>query len=200
MKQLLNSRRTGFIILHIVFFTFFGCNNDSSSGEESTQTTDTSSTKDNGGGTTGNKEEDIKEKLANQAPISGDDLKLMLPKQIQGGSAENLDYSSSTGATVATADYIINDSTKVQLSLVDCSGPAGSGFYATQYQDRVASGGAEGIKIISFRGSSAILESTAGSPETSLTWFDGNRYLLTLYGGNISEEELKKIAGGISIR
>ena len=197
MKQTLNSLATRFIILAIVFYTFFGCNNNSSSGEEKDQTPDSSSTiKKDENKSPEEAEAELKENLANQTPLSADALKAMLPSSLKGAQLENADFSSSTGAATVNAEYKINDSVTVQLSLVDCAGPAGSGFFTTQWLDRIKAGNG----VIEFKGGKAILETPADSPERIISWFAGNRYLLTLYGEKIDVEELKSIAKEIEIK
>lgn len=199
MKQALNSLPTRFIILSIVFYTLFSCE-EGKSKEDKNQTTDSSAIDKKGNSTSENPEVDIKEQLANQTPLGAEELKALLPASLKGAQQENADFSSSTGAATVNAEYKINDSVKVQLTLVDCAGPAGSGFFTTQWLDRINSGNGNDSKIIDFKGGKAILESPTDSPERSLSWFQGNRYLLTLYGGKIDAEGLKNIAKEIEVK
>lgn len=200
MKQTLNSLPARFIILSIVFYTLFSCK-ETKTKEDKSQTTDSTMIDKKGDPGPGNPEIDIKEQLANLTPLGAEELKALLPSSLQGAEQENADFSSSTGAATVNAEFKINDSVKVQLTLVDCAGPAGSGFFATQWLDRINAGsGTADSKIIEFKGGKAIQESPADSQERSITWFGGNRYLLTLFGEKIEPGELKKIAEGIEIR
>src|SRR5688572_24446985 len=61
-----------------------------------------------------------KEELTNMTPLTADELKALVPAEFMGGVQTDLDVQSAMGATVANADYKMNDSVSAKLDIVDC--------------------------------------------------------------------------------
>ncbi len=144
---------------------------------------------------------DVKEELAKLSPISGDELKKLLPQTLIGSNQENGGVENSSGVNIASADYKLNDSMSLTLSIIDCAGPAGVGIYTTQHLGMAAAEGEteeEYTKAITINGDKGFENCTKEDNECALVWFTANRYLVSLEGA--SAAELKKIAGELKIK
>src|SRR6476659_9426525 len=62
------------------------------------------------------------EELKKMTPLSMDQLKAMAPEQLMGGPRKNYNASSAMGVGLISAEYEMNDSTNVKLSIWDCAG------------------------------------------------------------------------------
>ncbi len=145
----------------------------------------------------------MKEELGKLTPLTADQLKAMLPAQLMDAPPSNVDVSAAAGASVAEADYKINDTTEVKLSVIDCAGPGGAGIYSMQYlglyniqQDDEE----EYTKTIDFNGGKAFENCKKTRAECTLTYFSGNRFLVTLEGENVGIDALKRAAKGLNIK
>ncbi len=147
--------------------------------------------------------EKIKEELGNLTPLSADKLKAMVPEQLMGAAVSNADVSDAAGASVASGDYKINDSTDVKLTIIDCAGPGGAGIYGLQYLGMLnvqQEDGNEMNKTIDFKGAKAFEHCDKEANECSFTYFAGGRFLVTLEGENVSIDGLKQAAKGLDIK
>jgi hypothetical protein len=107
------------------------------------------------------------------------------------------------GATVANADYKINDSTNLKLEIVDCAGPGGAGMFGMQYLDMInvnSDDEDEYEKTIDFNGGKAFENCKKNYNKCSITFLSGNRFLLSLRGENVGISELKDLAKGLNIK
>lgn len=141
--------------------------------------------------------------LEKMTPLTNEELKKLLPETLMDAAASDISVNSSLGASVATAEYQINDSTKIILSIYDCAGPGGAGIYNLQYAgllEYTADNPTEYTKVIDFNGSKTIEHCKKQSIECSLTYFSGGRFLVALEGVNAGAEELKKIANRLNIK
>jgi len=146
--------------------------------------------------------EQVKDDLAKLTPLSADQLKALLPEQIKGGSRSDIDVNNNTGASAASTEYKINDSTSLQLNIVDCAGPGGSGIYATQYLGMFTireEDEEEYSRSIGFNGGKALENCKKKRKECSLTYFSGGRFLVSVEG-NMGIDELKDLAKGLNIK
>jgi hypothetical protein len=145
--------------------------------------------------------DDTKEALSKLTPVSAEDLKKLLPQTISGAAQENGETENSSGANIASADYKINDSTAITLSIIDCAGPAGVGIYNTQHLGMAAAEGEteeEYTKAITINGDKGHEHCIKEDNDCTLVWFTANRYLVLLEGE--SAANLKKIAGELKIK
>lgn len=137
-------------------------------------------------------------------PLDAETLKAKMPASVFGIEASSLETSSSTGALSADAHYKMDDSTSLDISILDCGGPAGSGFFKLNYVNAVENGltmeDAE-ITKTEFNGHPAFEltrkndNNTAdGGHENSFTFFNGTRFLVNLNGKNLSPGKLKEAA------
>ena len=86
--------------------------------------------------------EKTKEELSKLTPLSAEELKALVPEQLMGATHSDLDVNTAMGASVASADYKINDSMDINLNIIDCAGPfsVGYGWDAWKAQAGLAQG------------------------------------------------------------
>jgi len=133
------------------------------------------------------------EELGKLTPLTTEQLKSLLPETLMGAKRSDYNVANAMGYGMATAKYKINDSTDLELSINDCAGTAGAGFYTMQLgmynfeQDNDR----EYTKTISYGGGKAYEHCEKTRNECSLTWFAGDRYMVVLQGDNVNADGLK---------
>jgi hypothetical protein len=145
----------------------------------------------------------IKEDLEKLTPLTEEQLKALVPEEFMGGVRTDLDVSNAMGASLVSAKYIIRDSIKVQLEIVDCAGPGGSGLFGMQYLnmfDVNSDDEREYVKTIEFNGGKAFENCKKNRNRCSLAYFSGTRFLISLNGDNTGIEALKDAAKGLNIK
>ncbi len=147
--------------------------------------------------------EKMKEDLGKLTPLSQEQFKALVPEQLMGAARTDLDVSAAMGSSVANAEYKINDSTDVRLSIIDCAGPAGAGIYGMQYLGMMniqSDDEDEYTKTIDFNGGKAFENCKKTHIECTLTYFTGGRFLVVLEGDNVGIDGLKQAARGLNIK
>ena len=66
-------------------------------------------------------------------PMTLDQIKAMLPAELLGMKRSSFNANAMMGFTSADADYKKDDTTNLKLTGMDCTGEAGSSFYALNY-------------------------------------------------------------------
>jgi hypothetical protein len=180
------------------------CGNNENSGEVTVKSEDGKTT------TTVQTEsaEKIRERLQVQAaelaklpPANIDQLKTMLPQEVLGAKAEDVNATISQGTGIASAEYNVNDSTELVVTITDCGGPGGAGIFSIQYMSMLSlesDSEDEYTRSVQFDGKNGIEQCSKVKPDCTLVFFDGKRSLITLNGENISAAELRKIASSIN--
>ena len=143
------------------------------------------------------------EELQKLPPLSLDQLKALLPDQLMGAPRSNQNVSSGMGTGIATADYVTNDSTKIKLMIYDCAGNGGAGFYSAQYLGLMnfqQDNDNEYTKTVDFNGGKAVEHHNKSSNDYTLTYFGGDRFLVTLEGENVGPDALKQAAQSINLK
>lgn len=190
------------LIITSVFIGLTSCNsgNNSASGKTDSTTKESKTVEKVKDAATGM--DDIKETLTSLTPISAEDLKKLLPEQLGGASPSNAEVENSSGVNIASADYKLNDSTAITLSIIDCAGPAGVGIYTTQHLGMAAAEGEteeEYTKAVTINGNKGYEHCYKDdSNDCSIVWFTGNRYLVSIEG--LAAAPLKQLAGQIKIK
>jgi hypothetical protein len=178
------------------------CNNKKA-GQKSTLPADTSLTEIS----TNTKSEELevlKQDLLNKPPQSEDGMKNLLPSTLMGAHPENINVSPASGPIEASADYRVNDSTTIHISIIDCAGPAGTGYFSLQYMDAVAENSADDettMKQVTFNGRKAF-ESCQKDATSSctFTFLTGDRYLVYAESRTAGIDLLKQAAGSLHIK
>ena len=118
-------------------------------------------------------------------------------------TASDVDVNAAMGATVANADYKINDSTNLKLEIVDCAGPGGAGMFGMQYMDMInvnSDDDEEYVKTIDFNGGKAFENCKKKKNRCTIAFMSGNRFLVSLRGDNVGIDALKDLAKGLKIK
>ena len=145
----------------------------------------------------------LKEELTKLTPLTPDELKALVPEELMGAARAGLDVNAAMGATVANADYKINDSTKLKLEIVDCAGPGGAGMFGMQYLNMInvnSDDEDEYVKTIDFNGGKAFENCKKNRNRCTLAYFSGNRFLVSIRGDNVGIDVLKDLAKGLKIK
>jgi hypothetical protein len=140
------------------------------------------------------------EALQKLNPLTTAQLNTLTPEKWMGAERSNSTIESSMGYGMAEADYRINDSTRIHLTVIDCAGPAGAGLYNMQFLSRYDQDSEEEYtKTIPFKSGRAIETCQKKSKDCKLTFFTRNRLLVTLEGHNMETTALKQAASGLSV-
>ena len=185
-----------FSILLISLCGIAACDNDSSKGENEKPKADSAAKVAEQKKKAAEANEEMLAKLEKMTPLTNEELKKLLPETLMEAAASNSSVNSSLGASVATAEYQVNDSTKISLNIYDCAGPGGAGIYNLQFAgllDYSADNPVEYTKVTDFNGSKAIEHCMKANVECSFTFFSAGRFLVALEGKNFDIFELKKI-------
>jgi hypothetical protein len=144
-----------------------------------------------------------KEALLQVLPLPAEQLKALLPGTLMGAEKKNDEINASIGANVASADYEINDSTSIALSVYDCAGPGGSGIYGMHFAgllNDLHENDQDYTKSVDFNGGKAFEQCDKINFECTFSFFTGGRFLVTLQGDHVNAVELKQVASGLKIK
>jgi hypothetical protein len=142
------------------------------------------------------------EELQKLPPVTIDQLKTMAPEQIMGAKRSSFQANSAAGTGVVTAEYDINDTTNVKVSIWDCGGPAGAGIYSAQYMTALnyqQESDNDYTKTIDFKGGKAIEHCQKDNSSCSITYFTGKRFMVVLDGRNMHPDGLKQVANELRL-
>ena len=145
----------------------------------------------------------MREKLSAMAPLSSDELRALVPDRVMDAPLTNADVSNSAGTNVASAEYKLNDTASVKLDIIDCAGPGGAGFYNMQFMNMLnmnSDDEDEYMKTIEFEGGKALENCRKKRNRCSLTFFNGDRFLVSLQGNNTGIDALKEAAKGMDLK
>jgi len=146
--------------------------------------------------------EKIKSDLSNLTPLSSEAMNALMPAQLGGMQRTDMDVSASMGTSIAHGSYRANDTTVIEVSIIDCAGPAGSGIYGMQYLGMVnieSDDEDEYTRTIDFNGGKAFENCQKHRPECTLTYFAGGRFLVSLEGEYIGIDGLKAAARDLKL-
>jgi hypothetical protein len=143
------------------------------------------------------------EELQKLSPVTMDELKAMVPEQMMGAKRSSFQANTATGTGVVTAEYDLNDTTNVRVTIWDCGGPAGSGLYSAQYMTAMnyqQESDNDYTKTIDFKGAKAIEHCKKDNSSCSITYFTGKRFMVVLDGRNMHPDGLKQAADELRIK
>ncbi len=146
------------------------------------------------------KMEQRSEELQKLTPLTLDELKALLPEELLGAKKSKQQVTTAIGTGMATAEYKVNDSTELKVTIWDCGGPGGVGFYNMQYMTMFnfeSDSDEEYTKTIEFDGKRGFEQCSKIEAECRLTYFGGDRFLVSLDGENISASELRDVSAQI---
>src|SRR6476661_6283702 len=78
------------------------------------------------------------EELKKLTPYTLDQLKALLPAELNGMQQSNYNSSTAMGYALISADYKKDDTTSLQVSVYDCAGEAGSAWYGMAYWSKMS--------------------------------------------------------------
>lgn len=145
----------------------------------------------------------MSEGLQKLPPLTLDQLKAMIPEELMGVKRKDYNATATMGTGLATAEYEINDSSNVKLNIYDCAGPAGVGIYTMQYLGMMniqSESDDEYTKSMDFMGGRAFEHCQKSSNDCTLTYFAGNRLLVSLEGTHVGIDALKQAAQDLNLK
>jgi hypothetical protein len=141
------------------------------------------------------------EELKKLKPLTLEELKAMIPAELMGAKQSDYNAVNYSGTGQASAKYKIDDSTKVELTVIDCAGPAGAGIYSMRFlMNFEQDNDREYTKTTEFKGNKAIENCKKTRNDCSFTYFSGDRFMVVLNGDNVGIDKLKDIAGSLNIK
>ena len=143
------------------------------------------------------------EELKKLTPYTLDQLKALLPAELNGVKQSNYNSSTAMGYALISADYKKDDTTSLQVSVYDCAGEAGSAWYGMAYWSKMSfqqESSTEYTKTIDFMGGKAVENYNNQSKRASLTFAANDRLLVVLQGDNMKPDELKEAAQKLNLK
>jgi hypothetical protein len=177
---------------------------DSTTTEETgKEKTSTETTSDNKSTSAADEMQKRMEELKKLPALSTEQIKAMLPEVLAGMKRSSFSANSMAGYGVGEASYKSDDGEKsMRLSVYDCVGDAGAGFYSLMYwgwnMERQDDNGYE--KTTTFNGGKAIEKYEKGSERYTLTFPASNRLLVSVEGEKIGLDALKQAAGSLNLK
>lgn len=143
------------------------------------------------------------EELKKLTPYTLDQLKALLPEELNGVKQTNYNSSTAMGYALISADYKKDDTTSLQVSVYDCAGEAGSAWYGMAYWSKMSfqqESSTEYTKTIDFMGGKAVENYNNKSKRSTLTFAANDRLLVELKGDNMKPDELKEAAQKLNLK
>ena len=143
------------------------------------------------------------EELKKLTPLTLDQLKGLLPEELNGIKRTSFTTNSTMGFAVAEAEYRKDDSTVIKLDIYDCAGEAGAGIYGLNYWTKmnVQSESSDGYtKTIDFMGNRAVETYEKNNNQYTLTYAAIDRLLVVLSGRNTGIDALKDAAKSLNLK
>ena len=187
-------------------FLFSACKNNKQftqtvKNEDGTTTTTTVDME----GLTSNAEEIEKkmEDLKKLTPLTLDQLKAMLPEEMNGIQRSSFNANSTMGFAIAEAEYQKDDNTDLKLVIYDCAGEAGAGIFGLAYWTKMnmQSESSDGyVKTVEFNGSKAVETYEKGNNEAALTYVVNDRLLVVVTGRNMDNNAVRHAAQNLKLK
>jgi hypothetical protein len=174
------------------------CNNNKKKGTASDTNINADSTGAHLSEINDTKEEELQELI----PYSVEQMKALLPVELAGGQLSEASADKAMGTAFSKGVYQPNDSTMIELSLFDCGGNAGAGFYKFQFLNILnikPEGEDQEVKTIDFKGGKAIEHYDFNSYRSTFTYLN-DRFLVTLESENVDADGLKEIANDLKLK
>ena len=180
----------------IIFIT--ACKNNNSKESNSQDNKEKVSTDTNNNEGSGQDIEKIKQQLMKLTPMSLDQIKALIPETLMNYKKTKFEAAMSSGIGTTTAEYHPNDTTTITLNIYDCAGAAGADIYDTQFTGLVMNVQQGSTKNIDIKGAKGFEH--CENNDCTITWFSGDRFIVTLLGDNTGSDMLKQAAQEINIK
>jgi hypothetical protein len=143
------------------------------------------------------------EELKKLTPYTLEQLKALLPAELNGIKQSNYNSSTAMGYALISADYKKDDTTSLQVSVYDCAGEAGSAWYGMAYWSKMSfqqESSTEYTKTIDFMGGKAVENYNNENKRSTLTFAANDRLLIVFTGDNMKPDELKEAAQKLNLK
>jgi hypothetical protein len=143
------------------------------------------------------------EELGELTPLTPDELKVLLPEELIGAKKITAQANSVNGTGLVRSQYILNDSAEFQVSVSDCGGPGGAGYYnrqAISMLNKQSKADEENTKTVDLKDEKALQHCNSAETNCSFTYFDGNRFWVIISGKNIPPDDLKQAAKDLKLK
>ena len=143
------------------------------------------------------------EELKKLAPLTTDELKALLPEEVNGIQRSSFNVTTAMGISVGEAEYKKDDTTSIKLALYDCAGETGAAYYSASYwmKMNMQSESDNGYtKTIDFMNGKAVETFEKSSNHYTLVYLGNDRVLVTIESYNISDDTLKDVAKNLNMK
>jgi hypothetical protein len=142
------------------------------------------------------------EELKKLTPLTLDELKAMAPEEFMGMKRSSFNANSMMGTGTVNATYKGEDDKELKLTIVDCAGEAGSGYYTLSFWnlwnfEQQDDNGYQ--KTVDFNGHKAIEKYSKNNDEYTLTYSAKERLLVVIEGEKIGLDGVKAAANNLKL-
>ena len=195
-------------LLFAVVILLAACNNNKSKETNSTATnneTTTNGTTNTNPATNNTGSDDMvkaMEQMKKMPALSTDQIKSIFPETLIGMKRVSYSANSMLGYGVGEARYKSDDGKEIKVSIWDCVGEAGVGFYNLMYWGmNMESEDENGYKkTITYNGTKAIESYEKNQERYGLMFPANNRLLVNVEGDNTGLDMVKQAAGGLNLK
>jgi hypothetical protein len=143
------------------------------------------------------------EELKKLQPLSLEQLKGLLPEELNGIKRTNYNTQNSMGYAIAEGDYQGEDNKGLKVVIYDCAGEAGAGMYSLTYWGAMnfqQESEKEYTKTIDFNGGKAIENFKKDANLSTLTYVANDRLVVVITGNNMDPAAVKDAAQKLSLK
>lgn len=143
------------------------------------------------------------EELKKLTPLTIDQLKALLPEELEGIKRSSFNASTAMGIAVGEAEYRKDDNTVLKLAIYDCAGETGAAYYSASYwmKMNMQSESDNGYtKTVDLMDGKAVESYDKPGNRYTLVYLGNDRVLVSLEGENISAETLRNVAKGLNMK
>ena len=192
-------------LLFAVIILLAACNNKKAKETNST-TTNNETTNETGttsnNNSSGNDMAKAMEEMKKMPALSTDQIKSIFPENLMGMKRTSYSANSMMGYGVGEARYKSDDGKEIKVSVLDCVGEAGVGFYNLMYWGmNMESEDENGYKkTITYNGTKAIESYEKNQERYGLMFPANNRLLVNVEGDNTGLDMVKQAAGSLNLK
>lgn len=181
-----------FLLMTLVSLVFIACSSDKKPATENKEATVKSMTS-----APVDEREKKTEELKKAPQLTLEQMRLLLPQELDSAKEKNYLASTQFGYGLASAEYPKSKSRSIKVTLYDCAGESGSINYFENYwnhlnvQNQTEN---EFTKTIDFEGDKAVQTYKKDMNLSTLTFVIRGRLVIMMEGKNLSPEELESAA------
>ncbi len=150
----------------------------------------------------GNDMAKLMEELKKKPALSTDQLKALLPEELAGMKRASFSTNSMLGYGIGEATYKSDDGKEMRLTIYDCVGEAGVGWYNMMYWGmNMESQDDNGYKkTVTLNGNKAIESYEKNQDSYSLMFPSSNRLLVNLEGDKTGLDAVQQAAQSLNLK